>query len=112
MKKIFFLTIVSLFLCSVSFAKGSLRDTSHRRDSIIIRDGSSFDKAIIIADTTESAGISAEYRWLDYHYPGCKTGSQSLSYHNKKPFDILYIKTKNKESKEVYFDISNYFGKW
>jgi hypothetical protein len=112
MKKILFLTVVSLFFCSAAFAIPSLRDTSHRRDSIIIRDGSSFDRAIIIADSNESTGIAAEYKWLDDHYPGCKTGSQSLNYHNKKPYDILYIKTKDRESKEVYFDISNYFGKW
>ena len=62
------------------------------------RDGSSYEKAIIIKDTTESKGIKAEYAWLSEHYPGYKMKKQALSYNNGKPYDILYIKYKGKKN--------------
>jgi len=111
MKKIFFIILCSVLCCSASFAKGILHDTA-KHDSVLIRDGSSFEKAVIIVDTTEGAGVQAEYKWLSDHYPGCRSGSQSLSYHNKHPFDVLDIKTADGLPKKVYFDISNYFGRW
>ncbi|HEY6161972.1 MAG TPA: hypothetical protein VI112_12135 [Bacteroidia bacterium] len=75
------------------------------------RDGSSYEKAIIIEETTETTGVAAEYKWLRDHYPNYKMRSQSLSYHDGKPFDVLHIKVKRKK-KNVYFDISNFFGKF
>jgi hypothetical protein len=75
------------------------------------RDGSSYAKAIIIEETTETTGVAAEYKWLRDHYPNYKMRSQSLSYHDGKPFDVLHIKVKWKK-RSVYFDISNFFGKF
>jgi len=75
------------------------------------RDGSSYEKAIIIQDSTESAGIKAEYKWLNEHYPGYKMKKQSLSFYKGKAYDILQFKYKGKK-KKIYFDISNFFGKW
>ncbi|MGP8215424.1 MAG: hypothetical protein ACLQQ4_07670 [Bacteroidia bacterium] len=111
MKKIILIAIVSLLSSSTSFAKRSFADTA-KHDTIFVRDGSSFEKAVIIEDTTESEGISAEYKWLAIHYPGYRTDSQALAEHDKHPFDILSIKTADGIPKDVYFDISNYFGKW
>lgn len=111
MKKIFFITLACFFFCSPAFAGGIPTDTS-KHDSHIIRDGSSYQNAIIIMDTTESAGVSAEYKWLDLHYPGYSSESQALSMNDHHPYDILSITTKDGTKKEVYFDISNYFGKW
>jgi len=39
-------------------------------------------------------------------------GSQSLVFKNNKPYDILSIKTADGTEKKIYFDISNYFGKF
>ena len=75
------------------------------------RDGSSFEKAIIITDTTSGAGIAAEYRYLRTYYPGYKLKRQMLSFNNDIPYDVLQIKYKGKVQ-SVYFDISHFFGKW
>ena len=75
-------------------------------------DGSSFEKAIVIQETSESTGVDAEYKWLSENYPGYKRGMQSLVTHEKKPYDILAITTTDGVEKKVYFDISNYFGKF
>jgi hypothetical protein len=111
MKKVFSTILVFLLLCSASFAGSIARDTA-RHDSLFIRDGSSFEKAIIITETNEEAGDAAEYKWLSEHYPGYLMGSQTLAEHEKRPYDILSFKTAAGVSKEIYFDISNFFGKW
>lgn len=75
-------------------------------------DGSSFDKAVVINETHERQGVDAEYVWVAKTYPGAKTGSQELVTHNKKPYDILHITTTDGKTMPVYFDISNFFGKF
>lgn len=114
MKAINILFVAALSLGLLSFT-AQKRENKHQNIILHLqegeRDGSSYEKAIIITDTTETAGIKAEYKWLAQHYPGYKMKKQALSYHNGKPYDILYIKHKGKK-KKVYFDISNFFGKW
>ncbi|MEE9407460.1 MAG: hypothetical protein V3V28_05240 [Polaribacter sp.] len=78
-------------------------------------DGFSFEKAIIIKTKNSSKGIGAEYKYLDQKYGrrgiDWKMIQQSLSYKNKKPFDVLKIKYKGKEI-NVYFEISSFSGKY
>ena len=76
------------------------------------RDGSSYEKAIIIEETSETKGVNAEYAWLKQNYPGYKMGSQSLAYKDGKPYDILNFETADGVKKSIYFDISKFFGKF
>ncbi len=76
------------------------------------RDGSSFEKAIVIQEKSEMTGVSAEYSWLDKHYQGYQSEGQSLVVHKKIPYDILKVKSPDGTEREVYFDISNYYGKF
>ncbi len=71
-----------------------------------VRDGSSFEKAII------AKSIPFEYAWVAEHYPGSEMIMQSSSFQKKKPYDILSIKIADGEEKDVYFDISSFFGKF
>jgi hypothetical protein len=111
MMKVLSITIVYLFLCSISFAASITKDST-RRDSMVERDGSSFNKAVIIKETNEGDGITAEYKWLADHYPGYSSEGQGLSEYDKHPYDILHIKTTYGKKVDVYFDITSYFGKW
>jgi hypothetical protein len=77
-----------------------------------LRDGSSFDKAIIIQETQETPGVAAEYKWIRDHEPGFSSQEQSLANHNNIPYDILHIKNADGVEKYIYFDISHYFGKF
>jgi hypothetical protein len=76
------------------------------------QDGSSFENAVVIQEKTEGPGVDAEYKWIREHYPGSKTNSQALVFEKGKPYDILTIVTADGAKKKVYFDISNYFGKF
>ncbi|HVU56436.1 MAG TPA: hypothetical protein VHD83_15330 [Puia sp.] len=76
------------------------------------QDGSSYENAIVIQEKHEGAGVDAEYKWVREHYPGSKSKGQGLTYKNGKPYDILTIQTADGTEKKVYFDISNFFGKF
>jgi len=72
---------------------------------------SSFKNAIVIKEKTERTGVNAEYKWIAEHYPDAKVLQQRLVNNNGKPYDIIDIKTKSGK-KSIYFDISNFFGKF
>lgn len=74
--------------------------------------GTSFSDAIVIQEETETKGVAAEYAWLKKNYPGYKLIKQSLQYNDGKPYDVMEIKTADGDTKKVYFDISNFFGKF
>jgi hypothetical protein len=75
-------------------------------------DGSSFEKAIVITAGSETIGIRGEYEYLDKTYPNYKRGSQSLYNKNGKAYDMLHITLADGTSKDVYFDITDFFGKY
>ena len=117
----YFLSILLIFTSCSSQRKSqslSLNNTSASSKNIEplsdqkTADGSSFEKAIFIDKTSEKAGIDAEYAWLKENYPGYRMIQQSLSQHKGRSYDILTIKTKESEEKDIYFDISKFFGKW
>lgn len=114
MKKLQFIIIVTMLLLSCSASKHVTRETSGNTvtSTAISGDGSSFDNAIVIQEKSETTGVSAEYAWLKKNYPGYSLKSQSLVFHHKKPYDTLDIVTKDGEDKTIYFDISNFFGKF
>jgi hypothetical protein len=87
-------------------------DSASVNKATIERDGSSYDKAIVIKEDHESQGIHAEYAWIRNKYPGSKTRSQSLNFHDKKSYDIIHITTSDAKEVAVYFDISNFYGKF
>jgi hypothetical protein len=107
MKKVF--SIAIFFLLFFSSCVSTNKATP---GNIPDRDGSSFEKAIIITETHEGPGVDAEYKWLAVHYAGYAMRSQSLIYHDKHPYDILNFKTSTGVPKTIYFDISNFYGKF
>ena len=75
-------------------------------------DGSSCEKAVIVQGAKgEMDGVGSEYAWLKQHYPGSKSQGQSLTECQGKPADKLHVLTADGKEIEVYFDISQYFGK-
>jgi hypothetical protein len=112
MKKAILLFSVIAILSSCSATKKTAEVKKPVESVATVADGSSFEKAVVVAATNEREGIRAEYAWLDKKYPGNKRGGQSLSYHDKKPYDIIKITTADGKSVETYFDISNFFGKF
>jgi hypothetical protein len=78
----------------------------------VTADGSSFEKAIFIKETNEGSGVDAEYAWIRDKYPGSKVNGQALMNHNNRPYDVIHITTAASTKTDVYFDISNFYGKF
>jgi hypothetical protein len=76
-------------------------------------DGSSQEKAVIIKGARNSeAGVHSEYDWLRKKYPGYKMKQQSLQSSGGKSYDVLAIRTKDGKDLDVWFDITEFFGKF
>ena len=75
-------------------------------------DGSSCEQAVVILGAAgEFQGISAEYAWLNKHYPGYRVLDQALVLCADHWADILGIRTAQGTGRDVYFDIEDFFGK-
>ena len=75
-------------------------------------EGASHEQAVIIKGAkNEEVGVAAEYAWLRKRYPGYRTNSQSASSSDGKHYDMIEITTPE-GIKRVYFDITDFYGKW
>lgn len=110
MKKAIPLLIFLLVLTASSCKHASSAQGNAEADASA--EGTSFGNAVVIKEKTESSGVAAEYAWLKKHYPGYSLIKQTLVYHEGKPYDKMDIKTGDGKRMTVYFDISNFFGKF
>ena len=109
-RAILYLFIICALGVSCSTAKKTV--TVGTASTEAVNDGSSYEKAIIIKAAHEKEGVDAEYAWLRNKYPGYSTRGQSLNNYKNKPYDIIHITTADGKQLDVYFDISNFFGKF
>ncbi|PKP01908.1 MAG: hypothetical protein CVU11_13680 [Bacteroidetes bacterium HGW-Bacteroidetes-6] len=115
MKKILIVLFVAMMAASCNTSKKASHNSTTGNATTVSeadRDGTSYEKAIVIQEKTESTGVDAEYAWLKEHYPGYKMKQQSLTNQNGKPYDLIEIVTAQGKEMTIYFDISNFFGKW
>ena len=118
--KIFALLICSSVIAACSSNKSTVDGTADTVDKPLPktattfapqRDGSSFEKAIIIDQKTERAGIDAQNSQLLALFPGSKRVSQRFELYKDKQHEIINISTADGREVAVYFDVSSYFGK-
>jgi hypothetical protein len=114
MKKLISLLVLIGMIVSCTNTRKAPEQTANTNSTSIKTetDGSSYQNAIVLNETSESAGVDAEYAWLKKNYAGYTLIKQSLSEQNGKSYDILNIKTPHSGKKSIYFDISNFFGKF
>ncbi|MGI4886430.1 MAG: hypothetical protein ACRYFR_15850 [Janthinobacterium lividum] len=75
-------------------------------------DGLSYITAIVITEKLETTGTKAEYEWIKNNYSNYKVKGQSLNNRENKPFDVITIVLSDGKELPLYFDISNFFGKF
>ena len=75
-------------------------------------DGSSMEQAVIIKNAKgEEEGVTAERRWVQKVHPGWEEGRQALMNKNGKAYDRIDYTTPGGETKTIFFDITEFFGK-
>jgi hypothetical protein len=77
----------------------------------MLKGGTSYENAIVIKVTSESAGVQEEYKWLAESYPGYAVIRKTQTSKANKHYDIITFKTKNGEEKIVYFETTSFLGK-
>ena len=110
MKTFIYLFAISLLATSCASHKNAAQASASVAS--VTADGSSFAKAIVIKEDHERPGIDAEYAWIRDKYPGSKVNGQALVNHGNKPYDIIHITTADGAKTDVYFEISNFYGKF
>jgi len=76
-------------------------------------DGSSMAKAVVIKGAQNSfTGVAAESRWIRQNHPDWRKMKQALLSEGGKHFDRIEYRTPGGETRTVYFDITDFFGKW
>ncbi len=110
----FFLALVILLAACSSSKKTAPKKVSTNKitRTDIFRGGTSFENAIVIKVENERTGVEEEYKWLSVNYPGYSTIRKSQTSKGKKHYDIIKIKTKDGQEKEIYFDTTSFFEKW
>ena len=73
-------------------------------------DGSSIENAIVISDCDNSEGIRQEYIEVQKRFGSYKLIQQSLLNIEKQMYDKLELEIEG-ETKEVFFNITDFFGK-
>ena len=75
-------------------------------------DGSTKEKAIVILDAeNEFEGVDAEYVYLENKYAEVEVESQTYIGDEDRSYDVLDIKLANGSKKEIWFDITGFYGK-
>lgn len=69
-------------------------------------DGTSAAQAVVVKS------ISQEYTWIKRYCPGFQLQTQALQDIEGKPYDILTLCNAVGEQRTIYFDISQFFGKF
>lgn len=75
-------------------------------------DGSSFDNAIVISDCSNQEGVQQEYKEVRKRFGECRLIRQVLLENEGKMYDKLELELKNGENIDVYFNITDFFGKF
>jgi hypothetical protein len=74
-------------------------------------DGRTAETAVVIGGARSSMdGVPAEYAWIRQNLPGARIESQSLVT-GSKVYDVFDVTLPSGETREVFFDITAFFGR-
>lgn len=74
-------------------------------------DGSSMARAVKIYENDTMRGIAAENAWLAEHLPQYRKTGQALLQDKAGIYDKITLQSPSGDTREVYFEISEFFGR-
>jgi|GEM_PF-1028782 len=113
-RAIFSLILMLLLICTANEGFCSEKGESRGKLSSIqiSGSGSSADDPIAIQGASNSKeGVRIEYTILAKRFPKSSQVSQHLIHHKNRPMDVIRIRLANGTERDVFFDVSNFFGK-
>lgn len=112
MKTVSLLFFILILLGACSSPKKTTKAVSPKitREDVL-RGGTSFSNAVILRVESESTGLSEEYKWLSNNYPGYGVIKRTRVKKSPRHYDIIRIKTRQGQVKDIYFDSTSFRGK-
>jgi hypothetical protein len=81
-------------------------------DQTAVEPGASMETAIVLEGATNTFnGIAAEHAYAQKHYPGWRWQTQGLMSNGGRHYDVIQMIGPKGETKTIYFDITDWFGK-
>jgi hypothetical protein len=75
-------------------------------------EGTDFENAIIFESVENNfMGVMMEYQYLNARYPSGEKLQQRLCENGDRRYDIITLRFPDGMIQEIYFDITNFFGK-
>jgi hypothetical protein len=74
----------------------------------LLNGGTSFSNPVVLRVTSEREGKDEEYKWLKNLYPGYSLVKRSEAKRPPKYYDVIRIKTKEGQLKDIYFDTTSF----
>jgi hypothetical protein len=109
---LFFILVFVLGACSSSKKTTPAKTSSPKiTEADRFRGGFSIENAIVIRVEKEQAGVEEEFKWLAINYPGYSMIRKTQISRAAKHYDLVKIRTKDGQQKNIYFDITSFFGK-
>jgi hypothetical protein len=105
------IAIMLLAACSSPKKTPAKSDSPKVTRADILLGGTSFNNPVIVMVQTESAGMDEEYKWLSNSYPGYALIRRTHTSRSNRQYDIVRIKTKQGQLKDIYFDSTRFWGK-
>jgi len=74
-------------------------------------DGSSIETAVIIKAPNNYLGVRGEFDWIKKNRPGWKLETQSVLKGGGKVYDKMYFITPDGQRTNLFFDVTDFYGK-
>ena len=105
------IAIMLLTACSSPKKTSTKGDLPKVTSADVLLGGTSFNNPIVIMVQSERAGIDEEYKWLSNSYQGYALIRRTHVNRSLRYYDIVRIKTKQGQVKDIYFDSTRFWGK-
>jgi hypothetical protein len=74
-------------------------------------DGSSIEQAVVVMADSEQAGVRRENEWIFARYGKFRKTGVGLATVEQRKFDAIRVELADHSEKEIFFDITSFFGK-
>jgi len=108
---VLFITIVFAVACSAPKKTPAKTEAPKVSRSDMLKGGTSFSAPVVIMVQDEKTGLEEEYKWLSINYPGYSLIRRTEVSRPPKHFDVVRIKTKQGQLKDIHFDSTRFSGK-
>jgi len=105
------ITIMLFTDCSTPKKTSTKEDTPKVSGTDVLKGGTSFNNPVVIMVESERAGLDEEYKWLSNNYQGYALIRRRHVSRSSRHYDVVRIKTKQGQVKDIYFDSTRFWGK-